>query len=213
MFQITTVSNGNDNKQNNNSNDMGNQEGKKEGPKYNYKSIIELQKEISHFQNKERLYKLQLLEKEKKINELKEIKAYYESKKNLQKSTPPDEFSIEHISNQKVQKLLLALKKIIEEKNSFLLALELELYSTQSSATNFFCKQLKILFKENTEILTIFHNIDNFMKENNNEKQQLNALLIKIAECQENINELIKNLDEVIDTSALMKRKFNNKEN
>ena len=39
----------------------------------------------------------------------------------------------------------------------------------------------------------------------------LNALLIKIIECQENINDLIKNLFDINDTSSAMKRNFEEK--
>ena len=41
------------------------QQSQQEDPK-KYKSIIELQKEINNFKNKERVYKLQLVEKQKK---------------------------------------------------------------------------------------------------------------------------------------------------
>ena len=47
---------------------------------------------------------------------------------------------------------------------------------------------------------------ESFKKDNNNEKSQINALLIKIIECQENINDIIKNLYEINDTSSTMKR-------
>ena len=53
------------------------------------------------------------------------------------------------------------------------------------------------------------NNIENFKKENANEKNQLNGLLIKISERQENINNLLKNLDEINDTSSMLKRKIN----
>ena len=52
------------------------------------------------------------------------------------------------------------------------------------------------------------NNIESFKKDNINEKNQINALLVKIIECQENINNLLKNLDEINDTSSLMKRKI-----
>ena len=83
-----------------------------------YKSIIELQKEINYYKNKERIYKLQLIEKQKKINELKELKSYYENIKKSHKEAPPNLFRKDQIFDVKTQKLLLALKKIIEDKNS-----------------------------------------------------------------------------------------------
>ena len=42
------------------------------------------------------------------------------------------------------------------------------------------------------------NNIENFKKENANEKNQLNGLLIKISERQENINNLLKNITKKI---------------
>ena len=175
-----------------------------------YKSIIELQKEINYFKNKERVYKLQLVEKQKKINELKELKSYYESIKKYHKENPPNLFRKDQIFDVKTQKLLLALKKIIEDKNSILLSLEEELYSSSQQATKFITAQLKFLQKENFEIYGCVqgNNIEFFKNENENEKNQLNALLIKIGECQENINDLLRNLDEINDTSSMLKRKI-----
>ena len=174
-----------------------------------YKSIIELQKEINYFKNKERVYKLQLVEKQKKINELKELKSYYESIKKYHKENPANLFRKDQIFDVKTQKLLLALKKIIEDKNSILLSLEEELYSSSPQATKFITAQLKFLQKENIEIFGCVqgNNIEFFKKENENEKNQLNALLIKLGECQENINDLLKSLDEINDTSSMLKRK------
>ena len=176
-----------------------------------YKSIIELQKEINYYKNKERIYKLQLIEKQKKINELKELKSYYENIKKSHKEAPPNLFRKDQIFDVKTQKLLLTLKKIIEDKNSILLSLEEELYSSSPKAINFYLNQLKFLQKENLEIYSCVQgsNIDNFKKENTNEKNQLNALLVKIEECQENINDLLKNLDDINDTSSMLKRKYN----
>jgi hypothetical protein len=176
-----------------------------------YKSIIELQKEINNFKNKERVYKLQLVEKQKKINELKELKSYYESIKKYHKENPSNFFRKDQLFDAKTQKLLLALKRIIEDKNSILLSLEEELYSSSPQARHFLLNQLKFLNKENSEIFVCIqgNNIENFKRENANEKNQLNALLIKIAECQENINDLLKNLDEMNDTSSMLKRKNN----
>jgi hypothetical protein len=176
-----------------------------------YKSIIELKKEINNFKNKERVYKLQLVEKQKKINELKELKSYYESIKKYHKENPSNFFRKDQLFDAKTQKLLLALKRIIEDKNSILLSLEEELYSSSPQARHFLLNQLKFLNKENSEIFVCIqgNNIENFKRENANEKNQLNALLIKIAECQENINDLLKNLDEMNDTSSMLKRKNN----
>ena len=176
-----------------------------------YKSIIELKKEINNFKNKESVYKLQLVEKQKKINELKELKSYYESIKKYHKENPSNFFRKDQLFDAKTQKLLLALKRIIEDKNSILLSLEEELYSSSPQARHFLLNQLKFLNKENSEIFVCIqgNNIENFKRENANEKNQLNALLIKIAECQENINDLLKNLDEMNDTSSMLKRKNN----
>ena len=176
-----------------------------------YKSIIELKKEINNFKNKERVYKLQLVEKQKKINELKELKSYYENIKKYHKENPSNFFRKDQLFDVKTQKLLLALKRIIEDKNSILLSLEEELYSSSPQARHFLLNQLKFLNKENSEIFVCIqgNNIENFKRENANEKNQLNALLIKIAECQENINDLLKNLDEMNDTSSMLKRKNN----
>ena len=184
------------------------QQSQPEEPK-KYKSIIELQKEINYFKNKERVYKLQLVEKQKKINELKELKSYYESIKKYHKENPSNLFRKDQIFDVKTQKLLLALKRIIEDKNSILLSLEEELYSSSPQATKFITTQLKFLQKENIEIFGCVqgNNIEFFKNENENEKNQLNALLIKIGECQKNINDLLKSLDEINDTSSMLKRK------
>jgi hypothetical protein len=227
MFQITTFPNNNNNSnstsqvissnpQNNNAINEINQsqqpqQQQQQEDQKKYKSIIELQKEINYYKNKERVYKLQLIEKQKKINELKELKSYYESIKKYHKETPPDLFRKDQIFDMKTQKLLLALKKIIEDKNSILLSLEEELYSSSPKAITFFTNQLKFLQKENLEIFNCVQgsNIDNFKKENTNEKNQLNALLVKIEECQENINDLLKNLEDINDTSSMLRRKNN----
>ena len=215
MFQITTVNNNNNNPTNEN-----NQQNQQNSPTNNqmvveepkkYKSIIELQKEIKHYKNKERTYKLQYLEKQNKINELKELKSLYENINKSHKEQPKNLFKKDDLYNIKIQNLLLALKKIIEDKNSFLLSLEEDLYSSLPQAVKFFTNQLKYFQKENIEIYACVQgsSIDNFKKENSNEKNQLNALLVKISECQENINDLLKNLEEINDTSSFLKRKEN----
>ena len=230
MFQITTFQNNNNNNNNNNTNttqvqnnqnnnineinqnqnqpQQQQQQPQQEDQKKS-KSIIELQKEINYYKNKERVYKLQLIEKQKKINELKELKSYYENIKKNHKDTPPDLFRKDQLFDVRTQKLLLALKKIIEDKNSILLSLEEELYSSSPKAITFFTNQLRFLQKENLEIYNCVQgsNIDNFKKENTNEKNQLNALLVKIEECQENIKDLLKNLDDINDTSSMLRRK------
>jgi len=78
MFQTVTYPNNPNNKNSN----MVIEEPQQEEPK-KYKSIIELQNEINFYKNKERLYKIQLIEKQKKIDELKELKSYYENIKNF----------------------------------------------------------------------------------------------------------------------------------
>ena len=178
-----------------------------------YKSIIELQKEINAYKNKERLYKMQLIEKQQKINELKELKSYYENIRNSHKQTPPDKFRKDHIFDPKTKKLIYVLKKIIEDKNSILVSLEEELYSSSKQALQFLSNQLNNLQKENADIYRYIqgNNFESFKKDNNNEKSQINALLIKIIECQENINDLIKNLFDINDTSSAMKRNFEEK--
>ena len=175
-----------------------------------YKSIIELQKEINAYKNKERLYKMQLIEKQQKINELKELKSYYENIRNSHKQTPPDKFRKDHIFDPKTKKLIYVLKKIIEDKNSILVSLEEELYSSSDKAKSFFVNQLKSLQTENFRYIQ-GNSIENFKKDNFNEKSQINALLVKIIECKENINDLLKNLDEINDTSSMMRRKFDEK--
>lgn len=192
----------------NNNNPQQNQPQQEEPKKY--KSIIELQKEINYYKNKERVYKLQLIEKQKKINELKELKSYYENIKKSHKENPPNLFRKDQLFDIKTQKLLLALKKIIEDKNSILLSLEEELYSSSPQAIKFFTSQLKYLQKENIEIFGCVQgsNIENFKTENTKEKNQLNSLLVKISECQENINDLLKNLDDINDTSSMLKRNY-----
>ena len=119
-------------------------------------------------------------------------------------------FRNDQIFDTKTQKLLLALKRIIEDKNSILLSLEEELYSPSPQAIKSLTSQLKYLQKENIEIYSCVQgsNIENFKRENTNEKNQLNALLVKISECQENINDLLKNLDDINDTSSMLKRNF-----
>ncbi len=190
---------------NTNSNQLTQQEEQKKN-----KSIIELQKEINYYKNKERVYKLQLIEKQKKIKELKELKSYYENIKKSHKENPSNLFRNDQIFDAKTQKLLLALKRIIEDKNSILLSLEEELYSPSPQAIKSLTSQLKYLQKENIEIYGCVQgsNIENFKRENTNEKNQLNALLVKISECQENINDILKNLDDINDTSSMLKRNF-----
>ena len=188
------------------------EEPQQEEPK-KYKSIIELQNEINFYKNKERLYKIQLIEKQKKIDELKELKSYYENIKNYHNQNPPDKYRRDHIFDPKAQKLIYVLKKIIEDKNSILVSLEEELYSSSNQAREFFFKQITFLEKENSDIFKYLqgNNIENFKKDNNNEKSQINALLVKILECQENINDLLKNLEEINDTAATMKRNIEEK--
>ena len=208
MFQTVTYPNN----QNNKSTNMVIEEPQQEEPK-KYKSIIELQNEINFYKNKERLYKIQLIEKQKKIDELKELKSYYENIKNYHNQNPPDKYRRDHIFDPKVQKLIYVLKKIIEDKNSILVSLEEELYSSSNQAREFFFKQITFLEKENSDIFKYLqgNNIENFKKDNNNEKSQINALLVKILECQENINDLLKNLEEINDTAATMKRNIEEK--
>ena len=203
MFQTVTYPNNSNSKNTN----MIIEEPQQEEPK-KYHSIIELQKEINFYKNKERLYKMQLIEKQKKINELKELKSYYENIKNFHKQNPPDKYRKDHIFDPKTQKLIYVLKKIIEEKNSILVSLEEELYSSSEQVREFLFNQGIILGKENIDIYKYLqgNNIENFKKDNNNEKSQINALLVKILECKENINDLIKNLEEINDTSSTMKR-------
>ena len=208
MFQTVTYPNN----QNNKGNNMVIEEPQQEEPK-KYKSIIELQNEINFYKNKERLYKIQLIEKQKKIDELKELKSYYENIKNYHNQNPPDKYRRDHMFDPKTQKLIYVLKKIIEDKNSILVSLEEELYSSSNQAREFFFKQITFLEKENSDIFKYLqgNNIENFKKDNNNEKSQINALLVKILECQENINDLLKNLEEINDTAATMKRNIEEK--
>ena len=206
MFQTVTYPN---NKSENNNMII---EPQQDEPK-KYKSIIELQKEINCYKNKERLYQIQLIEKQKKINALKELKSYYENIKNYHKQCPPDKFRKDHIFDPKTQNLINALKKIIGDDNSIIISLEEELYSSSKQAYQFILNKLDTLNKENIDIFKYIqgNNVESFKKDNNNEKSQINALLIKIIECQENINDLLKNLDEINDTSSLMKRNIDDK--
>ena len=180
-----------------------------------YKSIIELQKEISFYKNKERLYKMQLIEKQKKINALKELKSYYENIKNYHKQNNPDAFRKDHLFDPKTKKLICALQKIIEDKNSIIVSLEEELYSSSKEVSQFLLNKLACLMKENTDIFKYvqINNVEIFKNYNSNEKSQINALLLKIIECQENINDILKNLEEIIDTSSVMKRNFEEAKN
>ena len=207
MFQTVTYPNNTTHTQNNQNNNMIIEGQQQEEPK-KYKSIIELQKEINFYKNKERLYKMLLIEKQKKINSLKELKSYYENIKNNHKQCPPDKYRVDHIFDPNTQKLINALKKIIEDKNSILVSLEEELYSSSKQASQFLYNQYSSLYKENLDNFKNVNgnNIDNFKNDNLNEKSQINALLTKIIECQENINDLLKNLDEIGDTSSMMKR-------
>ena len=59
MFQTVTYPNNTTHTQNNQNNNMIIEEQQQEEPK-KYKSIIELQKEINFYKNKERLYKMLL---------------------------------------------------------------------------------------------------------------------------------------------------------
>ena len=124
-----------------------------------------------------------------------------------------NKFRKDHIFDPKTKKLIYVLKKIIEDKNSILVSLEEELYSSSKQALQFLSNQLNNLQKENADIYRYIqgNNFESFKKDNNNEKSQINALLIKIIECQENINDLIKNLFDINDTSSAMKRNFEKK--
>ena len=73
MFQTVTYPNNTTHTQNNQNNNMIIEEQQQEEPK-KYKSIIELQKEINFYKNKERLYKMLLIEKQKKNKFIKRIK-------------------------------------------------------------------------------------------------------------------------------------------
>ena len=141
------------------------------------------------------------------------MKSYYENIKNYHKQCPPDKFRKDHIFDPKTQKLINALKKIIGDDNSIIISLEEELYSSSKQAYQFILNKLDTLNKENIDIFKYIqgNNVESFKKDNNNEKSQINALLIKIIECQENINDLLKNLDEINDTSSLMKRNIDDK--
>ncbi len=180
-----------------------------DSPANKYKSIVELQKEINHYKDKERVYKLLLIEKQKKIDHLKEMKKFYESIQQFHKESPKDLCRIDEINDAKTSGLILALKKLIEEKNSNLLSLEELLFASSDQAVKFFMNQLRMLQNENMRKYEGIQgtNIENFRNENSSEKNKLNALLIKIIECQENINNLTKNLDEINDTNSFLKRK------
>ena len=177
------------------------------------KSIIELQKELNYYKSKERIYKIQLIEKQETIKALKELKSYYENIKKNHKETPSNIFRKDQIFDQKTLKLIYILKKIIEDKNSILVSLEEELYSSNENTFNFIYELHRSLQNENMYIFKYIqgNNIEIFKKENINEKNQLNALLVKIIECQENINELIKNFEDINDTSSVIRRKFDDK--
>ncbi len=66
------------------------------------KSIIELQKEINYYKSKERLYKIQLIEKQETIKALKELKSYYENIKKNHKEIPPEIFRKDQIFDPKL---------------------------------------------------------------------------------------------------------------
>ena len=147
-----------------------------------YKSIIELQKEINFYKNKERLYKILLIEKQKKINSLKELKSYYESIKNIHKQHPQDKYRRDQIFDPKIQNLIYALKKIIEDKNSILVSLEEELYSSSKQALQFLSNQLNNL---QIQIKGLKDDIDNLKQ-----KSLCSSYIIKyssIEECEESI--------------------------
>ena len=177
----------------------------------NQKSIIELQNEINNFKKKERAYLVELQIKDEIIQKLTNFKnglidQINESLINNSKSKNTDYL------DQRMLNEFKNLKNILKEKETMLLSREEELNSLQSNQTNFtkFMNKSKNLQNENYEFVNYIQGnfLENLRSENTNEQSQINQLMIKLKESDENINDYENQIDEANETISLLKRKI-----
>lgn len=183
---------------------------------YNKASALELKAEIDKYKSRERTYKLLLEEKNEKIAELKEMKKYYESiydNKDIKLSTPKD------FLNNKVEELNKILQTILNKKNSLILSCEQTLFSLkknqqgkdlQTPYLKYLFEQFSSLNEENKLLFEQIKNtayINNFKNENDNEKSQINQLMMKIIENKDKIRGYEKDIEKGADTLSFLRRK------
>ncbi len=176
----------------------------------NQKSIIELQNEINNFKKKERAYLVELQIKDEIIQKLTNFKnglidQINESLINNSKSKNTDYL------DQRMLNEFKNLKNILKEKETMLLSREEELNSLQTNQPNFtkFIIKSKNLQNENYEFVNYIQGnfLENLRSENTNEQSQINQLMIKLKESDENINDYENQIDEANETISLLKRK------
>ena len=177
----------------------------------NQKSIIELQNEINNFKKKERSYLVELQIKDEIIEKLTSFKnglinQINESLINNSKSKNTDYL------DQRMLNEFKNLKNILKEKETMLLSREEELNSLQTNQPNFtkFIIKSKNLQNENYEFVNYIQGnfLENLRSENTNEQSQINQLMIKLKESDENINDYENQIDEANETISLLKRKI-----
>ena len=177
----------------------------------NQKSIIELQNEINNFKKKERAYLVELQIKDEIIEKLTSFKnglinQINESLINNSKSKNTDYL------DQRMLNEFKNLKNILKEKETMLLSREEELNSIQTNQPDFtkFIIKSKNLQNENLEFVNYIEGniLENLRNENTNEQSQINQLMIKLKESDENINDYENQIDEANETISLLKRKI-----
>ena len=181
-----------------------------EDTELNQKSIIELQNEINNFKKKERAYLVELQIKDEIIQKLTTFKnglinQINESLINNSKSKNTDYL------DQRMLNEFKNLKNILKEKETMLLSREEELNSIQTNQPDFtkFIIKSKNLQNENLEFVNYIEGniLENLRNENTNEQSQINQLMIKLKESDENINDYENQIDEANETISLLKRK------
>jgi hypothetical protein len=188
-----------------------------EEPELNQKSIIELQQEITEFKNRERSYIFQLYTKEKIINQLTEFKQSLLNQINILSQPSNKKNNYDDFLNPIIYKQYKEIKKILKEKESILLNKQEEVYLSQNN-TNFATKiqnKYKKLYQENLNIFSIIQQnlLENMKNENNNEKNQINILMLKLKENDESIKDYENQIDESNEMIEYLKRKTKNKNN
>ncbi len=177
----------------------------------NQKSIIELQNEINNFKKKERAYLVELQIKDEIIQKLTTFKnglinQINESLINNSKSKNTDYL------DQRMLNEFKNLKNILKEKETMLLSREEELNSLQTNQPNFtkFIIKSKNLQNENYEFVNYIQGnfLENLRSENTNEQSQINQLMIKLKESDENINDYENQIDEANETISFLRRKI-----
>ena len=182
-----------------------------EDTELNQKSIIELQNEINNFKKKERSYLVELQIKDEIIEKLTSFKnglinQINESLINNSKSKNTDYL------DQRMLNEFKNLKNILKEKETMLLSREEELNSIQTNQPDFtkFIIKSKNLQNENYEFVNYIQGnfLENLRSENTNEQSQINQLMIKLKESDENINDYENQIDEANETISFLKRKI-----